>query len=142
MNNWTEWIAYKWDMMYDIWSVEIPKDAYVYVRDGYYKTSSIVLKNKRSIWYNENLYADIVKRYGNTYKYIKTQDYKSCLDAVKHYGCALKFVKNKTDEICLTAVKQNINALEFVEDQKYKMCLASVKDPPNVYRVHSSMFMK
>ena len=117
------WIIYDDKFMYYIWDVELCEDSKIVDMGDTLKTDKFILKNKRTIWDNEEICKSILKKvgYGYTLQYVKPEvmNEEICKLAVQNNGLCLQYVKPElmNDEICKLAVKQNGNALRYVKPE-------------------------
>jgi hypothetical protein len=82
-----KWCTYGSKLMYYIWDVELCEDSKIVDMGDKLKTDKFILKNKRTIWDNEEF----------------------CKLAVRQNGLSFQFVKPElmNEEICKLDVKQN-----------------------------------
>lgn len=121
IDNAGKWLFYNDNIMYYIWDIEIPNNAVVNVDKNGYKTDKIILKRKKVIWYNENIYVTLLKQNGLALQIIpkwciNKKIYEIC---VKQNGLALQYIpyRHRTKELCVFALENNYISLRYVPDE-------------------------
>jgi hypothetical protein len=114
-----KWCYYGSKLMYYIWDVELCKDSKIVDMGDKLKTDKFILKNKRTIWDNEEICKLAVQQIGYLLCYVIEQTNEICKLAVQQYGYALRYVKPEliTEEICKLAVKENGLSLCYVKKE-------------------------
>jgi hypothetical protein len=132
-----KWCNYGYKLMYYIWDVELCEDSKIVDMGDKLKTDKFILKNKRTIWDNEEICKLIVQYDGNFLNYVnqKVMTDEICKLAVQQNGYVLRLIKPKfmTDEICKLAVNQNGLALQFVKPELMtnEICKLAIKQNPD-----------
>lgn len=97
-------------------TIEIPDDANVYIEEDKFKADQLTIKEiKHFDEMDEDIWINILQKYGNGLRYINNQTDKLCRYAIEQNYCALEFVKDQNDDICTFAIKQNPDALRFIK---------------------------
>jgi hypothetical protein len=117
-----KWCTYGfYKIMYYIWDVELCEDSKIVDMGDKLKTDKFIIKNKRTIWDNEEICKLAVQYNGYLLQYVnqKVMTYEICKLAVQQNYDAFKYVKPElmTDEICKLAVSKNGYAIQIIKPE-------------------------
>lgn len=124
-NNLVKWLHYgNNNHMHYIWDVSIPDDALVIFTKEAVKCNKFILSNKRSIWDNNDMCMEIVKKEGLFLHYVTNQTEEICIEAIKQNSISIGFVENQTHNVYCEFIKLDANNIKHIPEYELtdKLC--------------------